>query len=95
MNRSTAVTVWREVCGSDTVMAMGVVTGRLLEAFASRIEAAERERAARECDTEARIRTEAGLQHPEDSESRSRCFAAARAAQNCARAIREGADATG
>ena len=90
MNRDTAVTIWREVCGSgsdtDTVTA--------LEAFASKIEAAERERAARACDAEARVRLEAGLQHPEDSMSRSRCFAAARSAQRCAEAIREGADAT-
>lgn len=47
MNRNTAVTTWRDVCGSDTVMAMGMVTGRMLEAFASRIEAAERERCAK------------------------------------------------
>lgn len=46
MNRDTAVRTWREVCGSDTVMAMGVVTGRMLEQFATRIEAAERERCA-------------------------------------------------
>lgn len=39
MNRNTAVTTWREVCGSDTVMAMGMVTGRMLEDFATRIEA--------------------------------------------------------
>jgi hypothetical protein len=39
MNRNTAVMTWREVCGSDTVMAMGMVTGRMLEDFATRIEA--------------------------------------------------------
>jgi hypothetical protein len=50
----------------------------------------ERERAARVCDDEARIREEAGKQHQEDSESRSRCFAAARAAQNCAKGVRNG-----
>ena len=44
MDRDAAVKTWREVCGSDTVMAMGVVTGRMLEEFARRIEAAERER---------------------------------------------------
>jgi hypothetical protein len=44
MDRDTAVKTWREVCGSDTVMAMGVVTGRMLEEFARRIEAEERER---------------------------------------------------
>ena len=46
MDRNTAVTTWRDVCGSDTVMAIGIVTGRLLEEFARRIEAAERERCA-------------------------------------------------
>lgn len=50
MNRDTAVRTWREVCGSDTVMAMGVVTGRMLEEFATRIEAAERERCAKMAD---------------------------------------------
>lgn len=48
MDRNTAVTTWRDVCGSDTVMASGIVTGRMLEEFATRIEAfavaAERER---------------------------------------------------
>jgi hypothetical protein len=50
MDRDTAVRTWRDVCGSDTVMAMGVVTGRMLEDFAARIEAAERERCAKLCD---------------------------------------------
>lgn len=90
MDRNTAVTTWRDVCGSDTVMANGIVTGRMLEDFAQRIEAAERERAALVCDDEARIRTEAGNTHPEDSESRGRCFAAARAAINCAKGVRNG-----
>ena len=44
MNRTKAVTTWRDVCGSDTVMAMMPPTGRMLEDFARRIEAAERER---------------------------------------------------
>jgi len=52
--------------------------------------ARERERAALVCDDEARIRTEAGNTHPEDSESRGRCFAAARAAINCAKGVRNG-----
>jgi len=38
MNRNIAVTTWRDVCGSDTVMASGIVTGRMLEDFAARIE---------------------------------------------------------
>lgn len=42
MNRDTALRVWREVCGSDPVVAMGVVT--------ERIAAAERERCARLCE---------------------------------------------
>lgn len=52
--------------------------------------AAERERCARVFDDEARIRTEAGNTHPEDSDSRGRCFAAARAAINCAKGVRGG-----
>lgn len=52
--------------------------------------AAERERAALVCDDEARIRTEAGDTHPEDSDSRGRCYAAARAAINCAKGVRSG-----
>lgn len=51
---------------------------------------AERDRAARVCDDEARIRTEAGQFHPEESESRGRCYAAARAAINCAKGVRNG-----
>lgn len=50
----------------------------------------ERERAARVCDDEARLRTEAGNKHPEGSASRSRCFAATRAATNCAKGVRNG-----
>ena len=52
--------------------------------------AAERERAARVCDDEARLRTEAGNTHPEDSAERGRCFAGARAAINCVKGIRGG-----
>lgn len=51
---------------------------------------AERERCAAIADDEARIRTEAGQQHSEDSEARGRCFAAARAAMNVAKGIRSG-----
>ena len=54
------------------------------------VQAAERERAARVCDDEARIRTEAGNTHPEESESRGRCFAGSRAAINCAKGVRGG-----
>ena len=32
MDRATAVATWRDVCGSDTVMASGIVTGRIAEA---------------------------------------------------------------
>lgn len=38
MDRNTAVTTWRDVCVSDTVMAMPP-TGHMLEEFARRIEA--------------------------------------------------------
>jgi hypothetical protein len=51
MNRTAAVTTWREVCGSDLVCALPP-TGRTLEEFARRIEAAERERCARLCEAE-------------------------------------------
>ncbi len=44
MDRATAVATWRDVCGSDTVMASGIVTGRMLEDFATRIAEAERKR---------------------------------------------------
>ena len=44
---------------------------------------------AKRCDEETRIRTDAGNTHPEDSDSRARCFAAARAARICALEIRE------
>lgn len=60
-------------------------------AWQARLDAAvrdERERAGRVCDDEARARTEAGNCHPEDSESRGRCFAGARAAINCAKGVR-------
>lgn len=40
------------------------------------------------CEDEYRIRDTAGRTHPEDSPSRDRCFAAARAAWNCAAEIR-------
>lgn len=52
--------------------------------------ATERKRAALVCDDEARIRREAGETHPEESPSRGRCFAAARAAINCAKGVRNG-----
>ena len=58
--------------------------------YAAFLVAAERERCAKLCDDEARIRTEAGNKHPEESDSRGRCFAAARAAMNCARGVRSG-----
>ena len=60
MNRTTAVTVWREVCGSDAGMAP---TGRMLEDFASRIEAAEREQCAKLCDEAAGRLRASGSNH--------------------------------
>lgn len=66
------------------------VTLRILRDCWRAAQATERERAARVCDDEARIRTEAGNTHPEDSDSRGRCFAAARAAINCAKGVRNG-----
>ena len=58
------------------------------ERFATLVAAAEREACAKVCDEETLIRTKAGQSHPEESDSRGRCFAAARAAINCASAIR-------
>lgn len=47
------------------------------------------EEAAKEAQSEADIRERAGNTHPEDSPSRGRCFAAARAAINIVHAIRK------
>jgi hypothetical protein len=49
MNRTIAVEMWREVCGSDLVMTLPP-TGRLLEAFAAKIEAMTREACAQVCE---------------------------------------------
>lgn len=54
----------------------------------TRLLTAEREGCALICEDEERIRTAAGQAHPEESASRDRCFAAARAAINCALGIR-------
>lgn len=56
MDRNTAVTTWRQVCGSGMIMTLPP-TGRLLEEFARRIEAAEREACAKVCEAEAARRT--------------------------------------
>jgi hypothetical protein len=48
----------------------------------------ERAFCARVCEDEERIRSAAGQKHPEESQERSRCFAGARAAINCALGIR-------
>jgi hypothetical protein len=97
------VTEWRPGSYGAQCMVCGVIVGderqldkeELREAWNRAIQlraavAAERERCARVCDDEARIRTEAGNTHPEDSDSRGRCFAAARAAINCAKGVRGG-----
>lgn len=42
VTRNLAVTTWREVCGSDTAMAILPPTGRMLEQFAAKIAAAVR-----------------------------------------------------
>ena len=54
MDRTIAITTWRAVCGSDMIMALPP-TGRMLEEFAARIEAAEREAHAQEIE---RLRAE-------------------------------------
>lgn len=48
----------------------------------------ERAGCAAVCEDEERIRTQAGMTNSEESEARDRCFAAARAAENCALGIR-------
>ena len=74
MKRTTAVEAWREVCGSDLVMAM-LPTGRLLEAFAARIEANEREACAKACEE---VDLHSG-DHLKNSDTRVTCAAAIRA----------------
>lgn len=82
MDRNTAIQTWREVCGSDMVMTLPP-TGRLLEAFAAKIEAAEREACARVCD-EIRAAAEG-----EDRAHRSDIeFGKAEGAETCATRIR-------
>ena len=76
--------------GFSNSLAGALFTANQMRAYAQQAVAAERERCARVCDDEARMRTEAGNKHPEDSDSRGRCFAAARAAMNCARGVRGG-----
>ena len=49
MNRDIAVITWRAVCKSDDIMGLPP-TGRLLEEFARRIEATEREACALACE---------------------------------------------
>jgi hypothetical protein len=61
-----------------------------IRAAARALLAAERERAARVCDDEYRIRADAGQKLPLYSESRGRCNAAAWAASNCALGVRGG-----
>ena len=55
--------------------------------FAQVVRGAETARCAAVCNDEARLRSEAAAKHPEDSPSRDRCYAAARAAANCAHGI--------
>lgn len=59
MNRDIAMTTWRAVCKSDAIMGLPP-TGRLLEEFARRIEAAEREACAVACENERVAADETG-----------------------------------
>ena len=72
------------------VMVWSELEMRAIRRYAAACVAAERERAALVCDDEARIRSEAGAKWPEFSEERARCCAAARAAINCAKGVRNG-----
>ena len=73
----------------DAIAALAGARRELVRAVDEAV-AAERERAARVCDDEARIRLDAAAIHPEGSDSRGRCNAAARAAINCAKGVRNG-----
>lgn len=61
-----------------------------MRAYATAAVLAERERCARVCDDEARIRTEAASRRGAGTQSFDRCMAGARAATNCARGVRSG-----
>jgi hypothetical protein len=61
-----------------------------LRQFADALIAAERERAAMVCDDEARIREEAAAANGVGTPGFGRCMAAARAAANCAKGVRNG-----
>ena len=50
MDRETAVRMWREACGKHAADANCPPTGMMLEQFARRVEAAERERCAKLCE---------------------------------------------
>ena len=72
---------------AGSVHGADIITEELAR-FAQLVAAVERDACAEICYDEVRIRTKAGESHPEDSASRDRCFAAARAAINCAAEIR-------
>lgn len=85
-----AKTYWQRSNQFDRMMAERLTHPLYTQAQLDAAVAAERERAARVCDDEARIRKEAGKAHPLYSDSRDRCNAAARAARNCALGVRGG-----
>lgn len=66
------------------------VTLRILRDCWRAAQMTERERAARVCDDEARIRTEAAAHHGAETPEWGRCMAGARAALNCGKGVRNG-----
>ncbi len=72
MDRTTIIQAWREVCGSDLIMAMPP-TGRLLEKFASKVAAIERERCAKLCEAEKVEANLTGEPIPVEQRARELC----------------------
>jgi len=65
-------------------------TAAQMQEYARAAVLAERARCAAVADDESELREKAGKTHPEESDARGRCFAAARAAANVAKGIRSG-----
>ena len=88
MDINTAVTTWRGVCGSDSVMATMPPTRRMLKDFARRIEAAERERCAKLCDEKVKALCKIGVGYPMYCDAMLRLSQRIEVARECAEDIR-------
>ena len=75
MNDVLSVVAEWALAGHITERGVTCEAGDAIRAAVAAEVAAERERAARVCDDEARIRAEAGKAHPMFSDSRDRCNA--------------------